>query len=153
MNISTKSLEYILIIGILIMLSLTFKSDPKPSISNGEFIIDQEEYEKYPLIAWQDIHEKWDGNIGDIVTIKYRVFRHETKLWMYDRKTGRLVHEQPLLKGPLKNGNPRDVTYVWKLYKTERSEYIPPGEYDIVIAGAYEPISLTGKLAITIETS
>ena len=45
------------------------------------------------------------------------------------------------------------VTYVWKLYKSERSEYIPPGEYDIVIGGAYEPISLTGKLMITIETS
>ena len=29
-------------------------------------------------------------------------------------------------------------TYVWKLYKTERSQYIPSGEYEIRIGGLYE---------------
>ena len=153
MSISSTTLEYILVLGIFLMLSITFFFDPEPETFNTGFIINQEEYEKHPIIAWQDTHEKWNGKEGDIVKIKYRVFRHEAKLWMYDRNTGRLVHEQYLIKGPLNNGKARDVTYVWKLYKSERSEYIPPGEYDIVIGGAYEPISLTGKLMITIETS
>ena len=98
------------------------------------------------MVAWKDTHETWNGNQGDIVKIKYRVSSSETKLWMYNRETGKLVHEQSLIRNPKKDGTPRDLTYVWKLYKSERSDYIPAGEYDIVRGGPYEPISLVGKL-------
>ena len=89
-------------------------------------------------MALKSTHEKSDCKEGDIVKIKYRVTRSNTKLWIYDTKTGKLVHEQPLIRDPWPDGRHRDFTYVWKLYKTERSQYIPSGEYEIRIGGLYE---------------
>ena len=56
----------------------------------------------------------------------------------YDTKTNNLVHEQSIVRHPGSDGKPRDFTWVWKLYKTERTRYIPPGEYEIVVGGLYE---------------
>ena len=89
-------------------------------------------------MAWKDTHEKWDGDEDDIVKIKYRVTRSNTKLWIYDTETGKLVHEQSIIRDPWPDGRHRDFTYVWKLYKTERTQYIPPGEYEIRVGGLYE---------------
>ena len=69
--------------------------------------------------------------------IKYRVTSNNTKLWIYDTETNRLVHEQPLKRDPWPDGRYRDFTYVWKLYKTERTQYIPPGNYEIKIGGLH----------------
>ena len=148
MSISSTTLEYILVLGIFLMLSITFFFDPEPETFNTGFIINQEEYEKHPIIAWQDTHEKWNGKEGDIVKIKYRVFRHETKLWMYDRNTGRLVHEQYLIKGPLNNGKARDVTYVWKLYRTDWTSNIEPGYYTIVVGTEYDKRGLGTEIQV-----
>ena len=70
--------------------------------------------------------------------IKYRVTRSNTKLWIYDVETGVLVHEQPFDRDPWDDGRHRDFTYIWKLYKTERTKYIPSGQYEIVVGGRYE---------------
>ena len=89
-------------------------------------------------MAWKSTHEKWDGKEGDIVKIKYRVTRSNTKLWIYDTKTTELVHEQSIIRDPWPDGRHRDFTYVWKLYKTERSQHISSGEYEIVVGGLHE---------------
>ena len=73
-----------------------------------------------------------------IVKIKYRVTRSNTKLWIYDVETGVLVHEQPFDRDPWSDGRYRDFTYIWKLYKTERTKNIPSGQYEIVVGGRYE---------------
>ena len=90
------------------------------------------------MVAWKTIHKKWDGTQADIVKIKYRVTRENTKLWVYDTKTNNLVHEQSIVRHPWSDGKHRDFIWVCKLYKTERTRYIPPGEYEIVVGGLYE---------------
>ena len=145
-----EKVEYILIGLIMIVLGVMFFNKEDVIVTERVYV-GEEEFAQYPLVAWQDTHEKWDGKQGDIVKIKYRVKQSETKLWMYNRETGKLVHEQSLVRNPKKDGTPRDLTYVWKLYKSERSQYIPPGDYDIVRGGPFEPVSLVGKLITTIS--
>jgi len=136
-KIETEKLERIIIALIFLTISLTYIFKPEEEVKK-EVVINEASFDIFPLIAWKDTHEKWDGDQGDIVKIKYRVTRNNTKLWIYDTETDRLVHEQPLIRDPWPDGRHRDFTYVWKLYKTERSQYIPPGEYRIVVGGLYE---------------
>ena len=136
-RIDTEVAERIIIALIFLTISLTFIFKPEEKVKK-EFVINEDSFNIFPLMAWKSTHEKWDGKEGDIVKIKYRVTRSNTKLWIYDTKTGKLVHEQPLIRDPWPDGRHRDFTYVWKLYKTERSQYIPPGEYEIRIGGLYE---------------
>ena len=136
-RIDTEVAERIIIALIFLTISLTFIFKPEEKVKK-EFVINEDSFNIFPLMAWKSTHEKWDGKEGDIVKIKYRVTRSNTKLWIYDTKTGKLVHEQPLIRDPWPDGRHRDFTYVWKLYKTERSQYIPPGEYEIKIGGLYE---------------
>jgi|ETNmetMinimDraft_5_1059913.scaffolds.fasta_scaffold02286_9 hypothetical protein len=147
-----KLLEKLLMLGICIVIALTYILHIPEYVDTWEEVTENEkEFNQHPLVAWKTTHEKWDGKQGDIVKIKYRVKQSETKLWMYNRETGKLVHEQSLVRNPKKDGTPRDLTYVWKLYKSERSQYIPPGDYDIVRGGPFEPVSLVGKLITTIS--
>ena len=113
--------------------------------------VDENSFEIFPLMAWKSTHKKWDGKEGDIVKIKYRVTRSNTKLWIYDTETNKLVHEQSIIRDPWPDGRYRDFTYVWKLYKTERTQYIPSGDYIIVIGSLYEPVSLLGKITTSIK--
>tara|TARA_B100000287_G_scaffold384613_1_gene391255 strand:+ start:520 stop:969 length:450 start_codon:yes stop_codon:yes gene_type:complete len=136
MKLSIELLERILIVLIFICLSATFILKPDKEVKQ-EFVINEDSFDIFPLIAWKSTHEKWNGKEGDIVKIKYRVTRSNTKLWIYDVKTDKLVHEQSLIRDPWPDGRHRDFTYVWKLYKTERSQYIPPGEYEIRIGNLY----------------
>ena len=137
MILETEKLEKIIIGLIFLTLSLTFILSPKDELKQ-EFKIDENSFEIFPLIAWKTTHEKWDGAWGDIVKIKYRVTRSNTKLWIYDVETGVLVHEQPFDRDPWSDGRYRDFTYIWKLYKTERTKNIPSGQYEIVVGGRYE---------------
>ena len=137
MILETEKLEKIIIGLIFLTLSLTFILSPKDELKQ-EFKIDENSFEIFPLIAWKTTHEKWDGAWGDIVKIKYRVTRSNTKLWIYDVETGVLVHEQPFARDPWSVGRYRDFTYVWKLYKTERTKNIPSGQYEIVVGSRYE---------------
>ena len=136
-KIDTEVVERIIIALIFLTISLTFIFKPEEKVKE-EFVINEDSFNIFPLIAWKDTHEKWDGKEGDIVKIKYRVTTSNTKLWIYNTETGKLVHEQPLIRDPWPDGRHRDFTYVWKLYKTERSQYIPSGEYEIRIGGLYE---------------
>ena len=136
-KIDSDKLERILIALIFLTISLTYIFKPEEEVKK-EVVINEASFDIFPLIAWKDTHEKWDGDEGDIVKIKYRVTRSNTKLWIYDTETDRLVHEQPLIRDPWPDGRHRDFTYVWKLYKTERTQYIPPGEYEIRVGGLYE---------------
>ena len=137
MILETEKLEKIIIGLIFLTLSLTFILSPKDKLKQ-EFKIDENSFEIFPLIAWKTTHEKWDGAWGDIVKIKYRVTRSNTKLWIYDVETGVLVHEQPFDRDPWSDGRYRDFTYIWKLYKTERTKNIPSGQYEIVVGSRYE---------------
>ena len=137
MILETEKLERIIIGLIFLTLSLTFILSPKDELKQ-EFKIDENSFEIFPLIAWKTTHEKWDGAWGDIVKIKYRVTRSNTKLWIYDVETGVLVHEQPFDRDPWSDCRYRDFTYVWKLYKTERTKNIPSGQYEIVVGSRYE---------------
>ena len=137
MILETEKIERIIIGLIFLTLSLTFILSPKDELKQ-EFKIDENSFEIFPLIAWKTTHEKWDGAWGDIVKIKYRVTRSNTKLWIYDVETGVLVHEQPFDRDPWSDGRHRDFTYIWKLYKTERTKYIPSGQYEIVVGSRYE---------------
>ena len=136
-RIATEVAERIIIALIFLTISLTFILKPEEKVKE-EFVINEDSFNIFPLMAWKSTHEKWDGKEGDIVKIKYRVTTSNTKLWIYNTETGKLVHEQPLIRDPWPDGRHRDFTYVWKLYKTERSQYIPPGEYEIRIGGLYE---------------
>ena len=135
-RIDTEVAERIIIALIFHTISLTFIFKPEEKVKK-EFVINEDSFNIFPLMAWKSTHEKWDGKEGDIVKIKYRVTRSNTKLWIYDTKTGKLVHEQPLIRDPWPDGRHRDFTYVWKLYKTERSQHIPPGNYEIRIGNLY----------------
>ena len=137
MTIDADRLEKIIIALIFLTLSVTFIFEPDVEIKE-EIVINETSFNEFPLVAWKTIHKKWDGTQADIVKIKYRVTRENTKLWVYDTKTNNLVHEQSIVRHPWSDGKPRDFIWVWKLYKTERTRYIPPGEYEIVVGGLYE---------------
>ena len=136
-KIDSNFLEKLLVVLICAVVSLTFILKPKEEVKE-EVVIIEDSFNIFPLIAWKSTHKKWDGKEGDIVKIKYRVTRSNTKLWIYDTETRKLVHEQTLIRDPWPDGRHRDFTYIWKLYKTERSQYIPPGKYEIKVGGMYE---------------
>ena len=135
-KIDSDFLERVFIVLIFIVLSLAYLTKPEEVVKE-EFTINEDSFNIFPLMAWKSTHEKWDGKEGDIVKIKYRVTRSNTKLWIYDTKTTELVHEQSIIRDPWPDGRHRDFTYVWKLYKTERSQHIPPGNYEIRIGNLY----------------
>ena len=58
-----------------------------------------------------------------------------TKLWVRDM-AGRVVHEQGYTMNPYPAEYERPDrinTYQWRLYKSQYSNYIPPGEYEIIV--------------------
>ena len=147
-RLDTELVERIVVVLIFITLSLIYLTKPKEIIKE-DFIVNEDSFNIFPLIAWKDTHEKWNGDDGDIVKIRYRVNSSNTKLCIYHVNSNRLVHEQPFTRDPWPDGRYRDFTYVWKLYKTERTIDIPAGEYEIVVGGAYE--GGFGQLKTTIK--
>jgi len=148
MKLEEQKIEYIITSLIVVILLITFWPT-REVIVTEQVYVGEEEFNQYPLIAWPDTHEKWNGKEGDIVRVKYRVTSKNTKLWMFDVSTGKLVHEQSYHRDPWEDKH-RDFTYVWKLYKSERSDYIPPGTYEIIIGGMYKPTSNVGKITTII---
>ena len=126
-----KILEYGLFTAILVVLgSVYFSSDGE------EFDIREEptmeEFYAFPLQAWMDTDLK-----GDVVKVRYLVGRENTKLYMFD-KWGSIVHKQHISLSPHKDGRERVETYVWKLYRTEWTDRIGEGEYQIVVGTSYD---------------
>ena len=136
MNIPTSMLDKIIIGLIAIILLYTFYPKDDSEIKQ-EVVIDDSGYEDYPLIAWKDTHEKWNGKQGDIVKIKYRVFNDDTFIQVINNEGG-LVHTQQIQRSPWEDGTPRDFTYNWMLYYTEDyGDDISPGEYQIQVCYKY----------------
>ena len=132
----THMLDNILIGLIAIILLYTFYPKDDGGIKQ-EVVIDDSNYEDYPLIAWKDTQEKWNGKQGDIVKIKYRVFNRDTFIQVINNE-GEVVHTQPFQRSPWDDGRPRDFTYTWMLYYTEDyGDDIPPGEYQIQVCYIY----------------
>ena len=132
MKIDEAKLEWILIAAIgviLIFIFANFGNEP----TRTEVVIDESAFDDYPLIAWKDTHEKWDGSEQNIVKIKYRVFNDDTFIQIVNNE-GEVVHTQPFQRSPWDDGRFRDFTYIWKLYYTEDyGDDIPPGEYQIQV--------------------
>ena len=130
MNIPTYKLDKIIIGLIAITLLYTFYPKFNGKIKK-EVIIDESAYEAYPLMAWKDTHEKWNGKQGDILKIKYRVFNDDTFIQVVNSER-EIVHTQPFQRSPWDDGRFRDFTYTWRLYYTEDyGDDIPSGEYQI----------------------
>jgi len=150
MKVDIKLLEKIVLTLIFIALSFTYLNyTEKGEVEKEDFEFDEESFEDYPLVAWRDTHKKWNDEIGDVVKIRYRVKSQNTKIWVIDSNFV-VVHEQSLKRDPKPDGTPRDFTWTWKLYKSERTQYIKPGNYTIVVGGMYKPTSTMGKLTYDI---
>ena len=136
MKIDEAKLEWILIAAIgviLIFIFANFGNEP----TRTEVVIDESAFDDYPLIAWKDTHEKWDGSEQNIVKIKYRVFNDDTFIQIVNNE-GEVVHTQPFQRSPWDDGRFRDFTYIWKLYYTEDyGDDILPGEYQIQVCYRY----------------
>ena len=147
MEISTKSLEYMLVCSILIVIMWIFREEKQEEITYPQPDISEQQFDSHPLIAWPAVDKK-----GNVCKIKYRVETNDTKLWIYDFDTGKLVHEQPYTRDPSRqDGSYRDFTYTWKLYKTEWTDKISSGTYQIIIGNNYEPHSASGKVSTLID--
>tara|TARA_A100001391_G_scaffold7804_1_gene5152 strand:+ start:1025 stop:1468 length:444 start_codon:yes stop_codon:yes gene_type:complete len=92
-----------------------------------------EDFDFFPLQAWQTTDK--DG--GDAIKIKYKVEDENTRLYMINTK-GKVVHKQPISLDPFRDGRERIETYVWKLYRTEWTAQIAPGEYQIIVGTDYD---------------
>lgn len=147
MEISTRSLEYITLCLIVIVVSWIFREEEIEEITYHQPEISEQQFDSHPIIAWPAV-----DNRGNVYKIKYRVTNHNTKLWIYDVETGNLIHEQPYTRDPsIQDGSYRDFIYTWKLYKTEWTVDVPKGIYEIVVGGDIEPYSIKGKLTTTID--
>ena len=142
-------LEIVLFGLIMVVLGITYFGDDEAVESVQKPIVSQEEFDEYPLYAWKDTHETWNCKIGDNVKIRYRVKNSNTKIWVIDSNFT-VVHEQSVKRDPKPDGTPRDFTWTWKLYKSERTQYIEPGDYKIIVGGMYKPTSTMGKLTYDI---
>ena len=107
-----------------------------------------QEFDEYPLIAWKSTQKKWNGQLGDIVKIKYRVSHNKTFIQVLN-DMGEVVHKQPFHRDPWDDGRSRDFTYTWMLYKTEYGDDILPGKYQIQVYHKY-PGNVDMILDITI---
>ena len=128
---SEQILEYGLITAIMVVLGFVFfKEDDTPFVPKE---LTHEEFLIHPLDAWQTT----DKQGGMCVKIKYLVEKDKTKLYMIDRNN-KVVHSQPISLNPNKDGRERIETYVWRLYRTEWTDRIAPGQYQIIVGTIYE---------------
>ena len=127
-------IEIVLIGAICFVLGFVifFRSgDDGPVLGTSEPTM--EDFDFFPLQAWQTT----DISGGDAVKVRYRVEKENTRLYMYNSK-GKMVHKQPISFDPFKDGRDRIETYVWKLYRTEWTPQIAPGEYMIIVGTDYD---------------
>ena len=131
------------IVGILIVITITVLLMPKGKVSNEPIII-EDIFNEYPLTAWDDTDKK-----GDVVKIKYRVYHSDTFIEVVNDE-GKVVHKQPFQRSPWDDGRARDFTYSWTLYYTQDyGDEIPPGEYEIRVCHKYSRnVDLSTRITI-----
>ena len=127
------AIELILISAICFILGFVifFRGSDEPQSLVSEPTM--EDFDYFPLKAWQTIDK--DG--GAAVKVRYKVENENTRLYMINSKA-KLVHQQPISYDPFRDGRDRIETYVWKLYRTEWTSQIPPGEYMIIVGTDYD---------------
>ena len=122
-----KSIEYI--VACLIVITLSYVFYPKTPIREIEPETNNY-FDEYPIEYWESTD---DG--GDIVWVRFRVLQDNTKLWVRDM-AGNIVHKTPFSVNPYseESNKPTKIySYVWKLYKSQRSREILPGDYEIIV--------------------
>lgn len=125
-------LEYGLITAIGVVLSFVFLIGDDPGFVDLKIEPTMEEFYEYPLQVWMGN----DGD-GDVVLVRYLVTREKTKLYMYNRH-GKVVHKQHIALSPHKDGRERIEIYTWKLYRTEWTDRIGPGQYLIIVGTTHD---------------
>ncbi len=125
LNLTDDLLEIILFGLIMVTLGLVFFRSDEPVKVQKEPTIDS--FYEFPLQAWQSK----DLQGGDCMKVRYMVTKPNTRLIMIN-SDGVRVHMQPISLSP-RRGEDRIETYVWKLYRTEWTDKISPGEYLIIV--------------------
>ena len=125
LNLTDDILELVLGGLIMVTLGFVFFQSDEPIKVQKEPSIDS--FYDFPLQAWQTT----DLQGGDCIKIRYMVERPKTRLIMIN-SDGKRVHMQPISLSP-RDGEDRIETYVWKLYRTEWTDKISPGEYLIIV--------------------
>ena len=107
--------EYLIILGLIFSLAYIFWPIPELEETIPAVSIDEE-----PIQVWKETHQKLNGDMGDILKIKYKVEKDKTKLWIMDSNTGRIVHEQPFSMNPYTDGYSKD----WHEHKIKEPKNI-----------------------------
>lgn len=146
MNISEQDKNVLkelgLVMGILFFAGyVLFGPDPDaiPTVKTPKM----ENFDDHPIVAWS----AFDRTGGVCVKVRYKIQRNKTKLFMFD-SLGTLVHQTPLQLSPFKDGRERVETYVWKLYRTEWSDYIEPGIYQIIVGTQFDKRGIGTEIEI-----
>ncbi len=122
-----NALEYIVTALIGITIVITLLSKPNDIVEEPEI---QDYFDDYPIEYWHDTDEG-----GRVVWVRYRILQDDTKLWVLDL-SGNIIHQAPFELDRHDDGRDRIHKYRWKLYFTEWSSDIEPGDYEIVV-GSY----------------
>tara|TARA_B100000902_G_scaffold102144_1_gene104537 strand:- start:755 stop:1198 length:444 start_codon:yes stop_codon:yes gene_type:complete len=143
LKITDDILEIILFGLIMVTLGLVFFQSDEPTKVQTE--PDIASFSDFPLQAWQttDLHG------GDCIKIRYMVTRPNTRLFMINAD-GKRVHMQPISLSPRRSED-RIETYVWKLYRTEWTDKISPGEYLIVVGTDHDRRAAHPNLSIKVD--
>ena len=144
-KLTNDILEFILFGLIAVTLGCVFFNNDEPIKVQSEPSI--QDFNEYPLQAWQTLDKKG----GECVKVRYRVEKNKTRLYMINAN-GKKVLTQPISLSPHRDGRDRVETYVWKLYRTEWTDKIPPGEYLIIVGTDYDK-SQSRNLTIEIDIS
>jgi len=134
-----------LTIGGLIMVTLgfVFFRDSEPTKVQKEPTIN--DFYEFPLQAWQTT----DLQGGDCMKIRYMVTKPNTRLIMINSE-GVRVHMQPISLSPRKSEDRIEV-YVWKLYRTEWTDKISPGEYLVIVGTDHDRRPSKSNLSIKVD--
>ena len=134
-----------LTIGGLIMVTLgfVFFRDSEPTKIQKEPTID--DFYEFPLQVWQTT----DLQGGDCIKIRYMVTKPNTRLIMINSE-GVRVHMQPISLSPRKSEDRIEV-YVWKLYRTEWTDKISPGEYLVIVGTDHDRRPSKSNLSIEVD--
>ncbi len=143
LNLTDDTLE--LVVGALILgvLAFAFFRTDEPAKIQKEPTID--DFYEFPLQTWQTT----DLQGGDCIKIRYMVTKPNTRLIMINSE-GVRVHMQPISLSP-RNGEDRIETYVWKLYRTEWTDKISPGEYLVIVGTDHDRRPSKSNLSIEVD--
>jgi len=143
LNLTDDTLE--LVVGALILgvLAFAFFGNDEPAKIQKEPTID--DFYEFPLQTWQTT----DLQGGDCIKIRYMVTKPKTRLIMINSE-GVRVHMQPISLSPRK-GEDRIEVYVWKLYRTEWTDKISPGEYLIIVGTDHDRRPSKSNLSIEVD--